>query len=105
MQFEPPAGSNLYHQEVTITNRSGSAISGPLYYVLMGLPTPSGAGLTSGAGVTRCFPSTNNLGNEIVLISAGGLVSGQFIKFGLDFVDAAGLPNYTPKVLSGAPSK
>jgi hypothetical protein len=100
-QFTPPAGSNLYHQQITITNFSGSAISGPLNYVVLGLPTPSGAGLTGGFPVTTCFSSR---GDSIVLVSGSGLAPGQHVTFGLDFTAPSGSPNYTYKVLSGQPS-
>jgi hypothetical protein len=97
-----PAGSNLWHQQVTITNNSGAAINGPLFYVLIGLPTPSGVGLTSAPPSTFCFSSK---GDSYVYVSAG-LPSGAHIVFGLDFVDQfSGFPSYTPKVLSGQPSK
>ncbi len=95
-----PAGSNLWHQEITITNR-GPAISGPINYVLIGLPTPSGVGLTGGFGETTCFGAAA----YIVPVSSGGLASAAHVTFGLDFVDQFGLPSYTPKVLSGQPSR
>lgn len=93
----PPAGSNLYDQEITISNTGRSPI-GPVYYVLLGLPTPSGTGLASNFPLTHCFSSK---GDSIVLVS-GGLLPGAHVKFGLTFV---GEPSYTDRVLSGTPSK
>jgi len=96
-----PIGTNLFYQQVTITNSSGSAIKGPLNYVLIGLPSSSGAGLTTGP-VTYCFSSA---GSSIVTVS-GGLANGQHVTFGMDFVRPPGTSlNYSPRVLSGQPSK
>jgi hypothetical protein len=95
--FTPPAGSNLWHQQITLRN-NGSALSGPTNYVLVGLPTPSGVGLTGGFGTTTCFGAP-----AYIVPVAGGLASGAVVTFGLDFVDRFGIPSYSSRVLSGTP--
>jgi Beta-propeller repeat/Putative binding domain, N-terminal len=98
-----PEGVNLFYQKITITNRTGAAISGPLNYVLVGLPS-SGTGTTGAWPFTYCFSTT---GNPIVPIAPGGLAAGQSVTFSLDFVKppSGGPLSYTPKILSGNPSK
>jgi hypothetical protein len=101
---EPP-GPNLYYQDISITNHTGTTINGPIYLVLIGLPNSSGAGLTTGYTPTYCFSSFES---SLVLISSGGIAPGGRIVTSLYFVTP--LPpfpslNYTPVLLSGAPSR
>jgi hypothetical protein len=90
---------NLFNESVTITNTSGAPINGPLNFVFIGLPTPSGVGLTSPSGSTTCFGSTASYLNV-----SGGLPTGARVMFGVDFVDPLpSNPSYSYRVLSGNP--
>jgi hypothetical protein len=96
--------SNLYDEKISITNTTGSAINGPLYYVFIGLPNAQGAGLTDADGVTYCFSPS---GSSMLSVAAGGLAPGQSVTEIPTFLNPpfSGSLDYTPKILSGTPSK
>jgi hypothetical protein len=103
-----------FSQSVTLTN-TGTAIAGPIEYVLDGLPRtsspcPSGKTCT----VTTPAPTTtycqSTAGSAMVLMSSGGLAAGQSVSKTLTFTPgtAAGgsapALQYTFRVLNGTPS-
>lgn len=98
---------NVYSQDIIIINRTSSALSGPLWLVLVGVPnhqpSPFDVGFYHPAdGQTTCFDPA---GSGMFLIS-GGLPSGQQVRIIPNFfVDIGATLSYTPKLLSGTPSR
>jgi hypothetical protein len=105
-----PFTSYLYSGNITVTNThsSGSAISGPLFLVLMGLPThrgyPDDSGLLGPQLQTTCFSAQ---GDYLVPLPGGALAFGQARTIPLVFVSQrlAGGIFYSTRVLSGQPSR
>ncbi len=96
---------DCYNENITVTNNSGSAISGPIFMAFLGVPnhepSPYGTSL-NGALLTTCFSAQ---GDSLLLIS-GGLSRGQSIPFSVTFFadSLQASVGYTYKVLSGTPS-
>jgi uncharacterized protein (DUF2252 family) len=89
-------------QTVTITNTSGSAISGPLYLALTNL---TGETLTNGTGVTSSSDNLAPTGTPYftVPLTGGTLAAGASVTIKLDFT-LTNLSNYgyTPLFLAGS---
>lgn len=89
--------SKRYAQTLTLTNTSGSPLSGPIYLVLDNLS--SNASLYNSGGSTGCAAP---LGSPYVSV-AGTLNAGASTTLVLQFTDAANSAiSYTTRVLSGA---
>jgi hypothetical protein len=89
--------SKRFAQTLTLTNTSGSALTGPIYVVLDSLS--SNAGLYNSGGSTGCAAP---LGNPYVSV-AGTLNAGASTTLVLQFTDPANSAiSYTTRVLSGA---
>jgi uncharacterized repeat protein (TIGR01451 family) len=83
----------FYTQAVTLTNTSGSAITGPIYFLLGGL---SGAAVTSSGSTDTCATPA---GTPYVTL-AGGLAAGASAQIVLHFTNVTAI-HYTPSVLTG----
>ena len=96
-----------YTQEIIITNQSGSVLHAPLFLVLVGVPNhkpyPYTTDVFGKDRQTTCFSPQ---GDAMFQITTGDMSPGTSIRieplFWLDI--QAGL-SYTPRVLSGAPSR
>ena len=84
--------TKTYNGTVTVTNISGSAISGPLQIGFSALP----------AGVTLANATTTNGGVPYITL-AGGLAAGKSASFSVQFSNPSNVSiNYSPIVYSGA---
>ena len=90
--FNPATG--LYYADLTVTNISTAAITGPLYVMLQGLPT--GVTLTS-------FTQTDSRGDPWKKFDQSTLAPGTSLAdIQLVFADPTGVPiSYTTKVFDG----
>ena len=90
--FNPATG--LYYADLTVTNVSTAAITGPLYAMLQGLPT--GVTLTS-------FTQTDSRGDPWKKFDQSTLAPGTSLAdIQLVFADPTGVPiSYTTKVFDG----
>ncbi len=87
-------GSTIYSQVVTLTNTSGSPITGPIYYLLGNL---TGATAYGAAGVTdSCAPPAGTP----YFATAGPLAAGASVQVVVHFTNVTGI-HYTPSVLTG----
>lgn len=86
-----------YDQTVTVTNTSGSALTGPIHVALDTLS--SNATLANASGVTSCaIPAS-----PYVTVGAGPLNPNASLTVKLEFTKtASGAITYTPRVLAGA---
>lgn len=97
--------SYFWSQTITVANTSGSVISGPVYLVLLGLPThlgyPRDAGLLGSQLITTYFSPQG----DYLLLLSGDVQPGQTIGIPLVFFTQSLFPpRYSTKVLSGQPS-
>jgi Beta-propeller repeat/Putative binding domain, N-terminal len=101
--WDPPSPT-AYSQQVSVRNPSANSIPGPVYLVLLGQPTKN-TGLSVFPGQTTCFTTS---GSYLLPISSSGLTPGQSVSLNLSWIinvfAGGSTPNYTTKVLSGAPS-
>jgi all-beta uncharacterized protein len=105
-----PFTSYLYSGNITVGNTGSpaSAIPGPLFLVLEGLPTafgyPNDSGLNGPQTKTTCFSPE---GDYLIPFSGGSLPYGRFVTLPLMFFTqrVSGTINYKPRVLSGQPSR
>ncbi len=102
-----PSSTYLYSESITVRNTSGSVIRGPIYLVLIGLPTnygfPNDSGLFGPQLITTCFSSQG----DYLLPLSGDLLPGQRVGLPLVFFtqSLSGWIRYSTKVLSGQPSR
>jgi photosystem II stability/assembly factor-like uncharacterized protein len=107
-----------YAETVTLRNQGTTAIAGPVYLVLDGLPATrfecgTFLGRTQTCGVSNASRLTfcaSPSGSDMVLIAPNGLTPGQAISAGLTFIPGASggasAPGwYTTRVFSGIPTK
>lgn len=88
--------SGMYAQQVTLTNTTASAISGPFYLVLDALS--SNATLASSAGSTSVY---GPLGSPYVLVTSGTLNPGATASITLQFTNPSNTGiTYTARVLN-----
>jgi hypothetical protein len=100
-------GTHPFKQRLTLRlPKNATALSGPLWLVLDGLPPevingqPQGVILTNQLGVTQ-FRAP--LGSPFVLLLGGQLQPGKKLTLDLVFADPLELPiTYTPRVLAGS---
>jgi hypothetical protein len=82
-----------YSGNVTITNTSGQALSGPLHFLLQGLP----------AGVTLDNASGTRDGAPYLSLPQAAIAAGASITLGTSFTNPSRTSiNYTPKLFSGS---
>jgi hypothetical protein len=95
--------TQLFVQQVQLTNTSSTPVSGPVWLVLDNLS--SDAALYNSAGTTANFPP---LGSPYIGVNVGGdnvLSPGETATVTLDFTDASrGGISYTARVLAGMPT-
>ncbi len=102
-----PFFPSTYTQDITVINRSSSVLHAPLWLVLVGVPNhkPSPFDLSfnhPADGQTTCFDPA---GSGMFLIN-GSLSPGQSVTITpIFFVDIGASLSYTPKLLSGTPTK
>jgi sugar lactone lactonase YvrE len=104
LAWDPPG--YVFSNAITVRNTSGSAIAGPVYLVLVGLPThfsyPYNTYLLGSQLETSCFTAAG----DYLIPVASGLAPGQAAGVPLVYVEqsaSAGI-NYQIKVLSGQPT-
>lgn len=111
--FFSPFLGNYEIREITLSNRSSSAIAGPIYLVFDGLPRtdpvicPFGCNVYPATGITHC---QSPAGSTLLLVSAGPLTGTQ--RFTITFIPGAntiGSPDnkfqYRLRILSGTPNQ
>ena len=104
---DPGLQPNGYTQKITVINQSGGVLPSNLYLVLVGVPNhqpdPYYGFSVLGASQTSCF---TNQGDAMFQLTTGPLAPGSFVAFEPVFLkDPFASFSYTPKVLSGAPSR
>ncbi|MDB5911145.1 MAG: hypothetical protein JWP34_5262 [Massilia sp.] len=86
-------GQYYYFQTVTITNTSGSTLSGPLSLSL--------GGLTSGVSLFNASGATAD-GNPYIIVTTGSLAPGQSVSVVLQFSNPFNVAiNYSTRLLAG----
>lgn len=91
-------GTQQFYQTLTLTNNSGSLISGPFAVVLDGLS--SNANLFNSQGVTSCAVP---LGSPYISTGAGGLAPGASASLVLQFTNPTRASiTYNTRVLAGS---
>jgi hypothetical protein len=101
------AVNDIYSQRVTLTNRSGQPIAGPIYLVIDGVPnyTPyTGSQVIPGQPVTHC-QSPTAAGSSLVLWSPGGMASGQSIPAAVSYLHPPTGSMRGFRVFSGTPNQ
>lgn len=100
--------SYMYSGNIAVTNSSGGIVRGPVWLVLLGLPThygyPNDSGLIGNQLLTTCFSAQ---GDYRVLVSGADMAPNQQVGIPLVFFTQrlAGLIQYSTKVLSGTPTQ
>jgi hypothetical protein len=103
----PGLGPNAYTEKITVVNQSGTVLHAPLFLVLVGVPNhrpdPFYKSDVYGAQQTTCFTPA---GDAMFQITTGDLPPGGSVAIDPIFVrDPFTCLCFTPKVLSGPPSK
>jgi hypothetical protein len=102
-----PYFPNTYTQAITIVNRSSSILQAPLWLVLVGAPNhqPSPFDLSFNHLADRQTTCFDPAGSGMFLLN-GSLSPGHSVTITpVFFVDTSASLSYTPKLLSGTPSK
>src|SRR5262249_15385027 len=77
-----PFSTYFYSANIFVTNKSQSVIRGPVFVVLIGLPTdfgfPDDAGLLGDQLLTKCFTS-GGLGDYLLLVSPEDMPAGKTV--------------------------
>jgi hypothetical protein len=105
---DPGLSPNGHTQKITVINQSGGVLPANLYLVLVGVPNHQpepyyATTVFSAASQTTCFTTQ---GDAMFQITAGPLAPGSFVTIDPIFlIDPFASFSYTPKVLSGPPSR